>query len=179
MTETGERNAGAATERTRGEGGAGMKRRGSVTDSCARALIWGSARPSSMATPLPATPSWQDDSGAQRQRRLWIYLLVVGVAAAGGVVLLGISLFPTVFGLPHYGPGVPLGGGFLGLLLLLWAVMFGLRIALRMSLRSGTRGAGRRDPALFIARRRYARGEITREQYEQIVRDLGRPPGGP
>lgn len=31
------------------------------------------------------------------------------------------------------------------------------------------------DPALAIARDRYARGEITREQFDQISRDLGRP----
>ena len=31
------------------------------------------------------------------------------------------------------------------------------------------------DPALTVARERYARGEITREQYGQIVQDLFRP----
>ena len=29
------------------------------------------------------------------------------------------------------------------------------------------------DSALEIARRRYARGEITREEFEQVRRDLG------
>ena len=40
----------------------------------------------------------------------------------------------------------------------------------------GPRGRGF-DPAIMEARRRYARGEITREQFEQIVTDLRRPPG--
>jgi uncharacterized membrane protein len=33
-----------------------------------------------------------------------------------------------------------------------------------------------RDPALDAARERYARGELTREQYEEIVRTLGYEP---
>jgi uncharacterized membrane protein len=31
----------------------------------------------------------------------------------------------------------------------------------------------------MIARMRYARGEITKEQYDQIMKDLGRRPGAP
>ena len=37
----------------------------------------------------------------------------------------------------------------------------------------------RDESALGIARRRYAAGEITREQYEQIARDLAGPHGNP
>jgi uncharacterized membrane protein len=33
-----------------------------------------------------------------------------------------------------------------------------------------------RDPAIEIARERFARGEITQEQYEQTLRNLGRVP---
>jgi putative membrane protein len=35
------------------------------------------------------------------------------------------------------------------------------------------------DPAAAIARERYARGEITREQYDQMMRDLEQHPGPP
>lgn len=34
------------------------------------------------------------------------------------------------------------------------------------------------DPAVAVARERLARGEITKDQYEQLLRDLGAPPGG-
>jgi uncharacterized membrane protein len=71
-------------------------------------------------------------------------------------------------------------GGFLFLFLLLWIVFFAVRVA-------WWTGAGRRrryggggwqgpDPAIMIARRRYARGEISREQYDRIVADLARRP---
>lgn len=36
-------------------------------------------------------------------------------------------------------------------------------------------GAWGRDPSVELARQRYARGEITRDQYNEIVRDLGYP----
>jgi uncharacterized membrane protein len=41
---------------------------------------------------------------------------------------------------------------------------------------------GLEDPAVIAARERYARGEITREEYDEILTDLarrGRGPGGP
>jgi len=38
---------------------------------------------------------------------------------------------------------------------------------------SGSGGNGSKQTPLDIARERYARGEITREQFEQIKKDLG------
>lgn len=38
--------------------------------------------------------------------------------------------------------------------------------------RSGSSGSGRETSALDIARNRYARGEISKEEYEQLKRDL-------
>lgn len=40
-------------------------------------------------------------------------------------------------------------------------------------------GQTRDETPLDIARRRYAAGEISREQFEQIRRDLGAPHGNP
>jgi putative membrane protein len=51
----------------------------------------------------------------------------------------------------------------------LWVAMIWL-IARLMGPRD--EGRGREDSAIEIARRRYARGEITREEFEQIRRDL-------
>jgi putative membrane protein len=47
----------------------------------------------------------------------------------------------------------------------------------------GGRGYYRRryyydDPALQVLRERYARGEITKEQFDQMMRDLQQPPPG-
>jgi putative membrane protein len=39
--------------------------------------------------------------------------------------------------------------------------------------RPGDQGISRDESAIEIARRRYARGEISREEFEQIRRDLG------
>lgn len=98
---------------------------------------------------------------------------------AFGVVLLLVSAYPSAFGL-HYSSAFPFGGGILGVLLLLWGTMLLLRVAFWAGRRRYGYGgpAGRRfDPAILAARQRYARGEITREQFEQIVTDLRRPPG--
>jgi len=49
---------------------------------------------------------------------------------------------------------------------IIWLIVWGV---------SQLTGAGRRneDTPLEIARRRYARGEITREQFDQLRQDLG------
>ena len=94
-----------------------------------------------------------------------------------GAVLLLVSFDPAAFGL-HYRSFFPFGGGFVGVVLVLWGGLVLLRVAMWSSRRRyGGPGARRFDPAIFAARQRYARGEITREQFEQIVRDLRQPPG--
>ena len=100
---------------------------------------------------------------------------------AGGAIFLALSYDPQAFGLSYHSV-FPFGGGFLGLFLIFWGMLFLVRIAFWAS-RGGRYGGGpgggarRFDPAILEARRRYARGEITREQFEQIVADLRRPPG--
>lgn len=60
-------------------------------------------------------------------------------------------------------------------MILFWAVIIGLVVwgVTRLVHREvhGTGAAPRRDP-LDIARERYARGEITKEEFERIKRDL-------
>jgi putative membrane protein len=73
---------------------------------------------------------------------------------------------------------VDFGGGlFFGLfslLLLLIVISFVLRLVFRPWRRGwyGRGRYGRYDPAMQQLRERYARGEITKEQFEQMARDL-------
>jgi len=76
----------------------------------------------------------------------------------------------------HWGDGygwMGAGWGFMGLFWLL--IVFGI-IALLVWLGSGKRsGGGQEEPpdsALDILRERYARGEIDREEFERMRRDL-------
>jgi len=72
-------------------------------------------------------------------------------------------------------------GGILLVLLVVWVAFFVVRIAWWSSRSRRWQGRPLGGPyqgrAVMIARQRYARGEITREQYDQIMRDLGRGPG--
>jgi len=74
-----------------------------------------------------------------------------------------------------YHPVFGVFGGLLLVFLLLWIGFFVVRMVF-WSRAWGRRGNayGRPDPAVMMARRRYARGEITREQYDQIMTDLER-----
>ncbi len=69
------------------------------------------------------------------------------------------------------------GWGWMILMMILMIVFWGGVIALivwavtRFARRTGSTITHRTDP-LDIAKERYARGEITKEQYEQIRRDL-------
>jgi putative membrane protein len=53
--------------------------------------------------------------------------------------------------------------------LIIYLIVWGIR---RFSISRGTGGSDQRSP-LDIAKERYARGEITKEQFDQIKRDLG------
>jgi putative membrane protein len=59
------------------------------------------------------------------------------------------------------------------LMILFWAAVLGFIIWLiiRLTRREPTGTAGRKTP-LEIARERYARGEITREEFEDLKKDL-------
>jgi putative membrane protein len=112
---------------------------------------------------------------------LTVMLVLIGVA------VLVILLFPATFGYhptpTGYGPFGLLGGFFL-IFIFLMIILAVVRIALWSSRARGYGyrqgyGGGRRYGAVAIARQRYARGEITREQFDQIMQDLQRRPGYP
>ena len=67
----------------------------------------------------------------------------------------------------HMGNGMGWGGGLYMLIIFVLVVVGGIMVA-RWSLRSG----GGEDSPLEILKRRYARGELTREQFESIKKDL-------
>jgi len=130
----------------------------------------------------PPTGPYGGYPRARRSGRRWAFLAIGLAIVALGAVFLLISLYPRAFGLSS--PfGFPYGGGFLGIFLLLWGTLLLVRIAFWTSRRGWAGGGGpggrRFDPAILEARRRYARGEITQEQFYQLVADLRRPPQGP
>jgi putative membrane protein len=106
------------------------------------------------------------------------------------ILVVALLLFSGTIG---FGPGsrpyVGYWGGFFLLIVLLWVSFFLIRMAFwssrsyRRQQYRQQRGPGMgRDPAIMAARQRYARGEISREQFDQIMTDLerrGRGPGGP
>lgn len=114
--------------------------------------------------------------------------LIAGVVV---IALLVVGFFST--GMMGYGRGGPYGGwmgpGMMGgfgfgwgiLMLLFWVLIIGgvVLLAARLLERNpSTMGPGNQDRnssgdrALDILRERYARGEITKEQYDQMRRDL-------
>ncbi len=112
------------------------------------------------------------------------------IALVAVLVLVVVLLFSFLGGgMMGYGWGGPYGGwmgpGMMGglglgwgiLMLLFWALVIGGVVLLVVRLTgSGPAttpgGSGAHDRALDILRERYARGEITKEQFDQMRRDL-------
>ena len=158
-------------------------------------------RPSASGRDEPSdTPSWAGvlavrvysggnlAAPSRRGRPTWWWVVLgVGLALLAVLVALLVLVYTGAFGLGPSGPRPLWGywGGFFLIFLLVWVSFFVLRIALWTGRRRGYYGGAAnlpRDRAVMIARRRYARGEITREQFDQIMTDLqrqGRGPGGP
>jgi putative membrane protein len=113
-------------------------------------------------------------------RTLVVALGVILAVALGLSALTGGMVGPAV---PGQGPaGMMSGGGWVwglgmglgGLVMLtFWAALI---VGIVLLVRSTGAGAGPvpRDTPLDTLRRRYAAGEITREQYEQMRKDLER-----
>ena len=115
-------------------------------------------------------------------------LIVMGVLVGIGVLVVGgILLSRTGWGMFGYGPGMMdgrffgyrfgLGGVFWVILqVFFWAAIIGLGIWLISRLASGGRSylppGAPHESALDILKKRYARGEITKEQFDEMRRNL-------
>lgn len=126
-----------------------------------------------------------------RSRIHWFPIIIGVVFVIAATVILLILLYPATFGISV--PASPyrfgLFGGVFFFFFILIVLFFIVRVAFWSTRASRYRqrynnsnyppgGYGMNRPAA-VARMRYARGEITKEQYDQIMRDLGRPPGSP
>jgi len=117
-------------------------------------------------------------------RVIWI---VIAVLIGLGLFAGGYLLSRNAWGLFGYGPGM-MGGnfdfgmmhnfGFGGLFMIIfWMVIIGLGVWLISSLvsRTSSQPPSNLPPtesALDILKKRYARGEITKEQFDEMRRDL-------
>jgi putative membrane protein len=115
-------------------------------------------------------------------RTLWI---VIAVLVGLGLLAGGFLLSRSGWGMFGYGPGM-MGGnfgfgmmtGFGGVfMILLWIVIIGLGVWLISSLvsRTNSQPSANLPPAesaLDILKKRYARGEITKEQFDEMRHDL-------
>ena len=115
-------------------------------------------------------------------RLIWI---VIAVAIGLGLLAGGFWFSRTGWGMFGYGPGM-MGGdfgfgmmnGFGGIFMILfWIVIIALGVWLISSFvsRSNSQTSSGQPPAesaLDILKKRYARGEITKEQFEDMRRDL-------
>ncbi len=130
--------------------------------------------------PGPYAPYGGPYPPRRRGRIWWIPLILLGVLTAFVVGLFAL----VVTGVLGHG----LGGadryylgplGLFGLFFLLLVAFFLVRVTWWMTRWGahphGPMGGG--GGARRVARMRYARGEITREEFQQIMRDLGERPG--
>ena len=105
----------------------------------------------------------------------------------GGVILAIVLIVPTIIGAvtgwQGYGYGGMMGpgmmGGFgMGWMSIFWIVVLGLIIWAVVAAARGTGWSGnsdsgnRSESALGILKRRYARGEINKEEFEERKKDL-------
>ena len=116
-------------------------------------------------------------------RPRWPLFILIALVALMAIVVIVVVLAVTgAFGNPVNHPLFGFWGGLLLVFLVLWVGFFAVRMVFwsrAMRYRGGVAGYARPDPAVMVARRRYARGEISREQYDQILNDLQRRPRSP
>jgi putative membrane protein len=93
------------------------------------------------------------------------------------IVVLALFALPLLWGGMMMGAGIggALGAGpwFGGLGMIFWIlILVGLGLLVAWAVRQPSRPEGQNVQPLDILRSRYARGELTREQYEQMRHDL-------
>ncbi len=110
-----------------------------------------------------------------------VLLVVLALLLLGSIGMMGLGGWGMMGGYGMMGPGMMGGWGRLGVLLtlLFWLLVIGGGIWLIVTLtRRGsaitTLGpGGTAQTPLDILKMRYARGEINKEQFEEMKRDLG------
>lgn len=102
--------------------------------------------------------------------------LIIGGTILGIIIILLLA-FGAIWGWPHggwgmMGPGMMAGYGWMWLIPVFWIVLLGLIIwaivaAVRSSHESKGSDSSKTDSALELLKKRYARGEISKEEYEE------------
>ncbi len=123
-----------------------------------------------------------------RRRFPWLPVIIGVVLIAVALIILLALAYPALFGVSPSPYRFGLFGGLFFFFFVLIIIFFIVRVAF-WSTRASRYGRGyyRQYPPggygpnrpAMVARMRYARGEITREQYDQIMQDLSRRPGAP
>ena len=107
-------------------------------------------------------------------RSLFFKLVVLIAVALGFSMLMGRVMWPGDMGpgtMPHgWGRGLGMGIGGLAMLAFWGALAIGVMLLARSL--GGGKASFRRSSPLDILKRRYAQGEITRDQYDQMRKDL-------
>jgi uncharacterized membrane protein len=116
----------------------------------------------------------------------WVRLgfLVVFAVLVAAALYYRFTVAPTMNGIPHFGWWFRFGGFwiFIGVFLffgLARRAFWGPRLWGGERHGYGSGWYGRADEAFRIVRERYARGEITKDQYDAMMRDLSQPPQSP
>jgi len=107
--------------------------------------------------------------------------LIIGGTILGVIIIL-LLVFGAISGWPYGGwgmmrPWMMAGYGWMWLIPVFWIVLVGLIIwAIVASVRSSHESKGsdssKTDSALEMLKKRYARGEISKEEYEEKKKDL-------
>ena len=99
-----------------------------------------------------------------------IFVLVIGalLVSLGVIAVLGIFFGAAILPFHYF-----FFGQLLGIFFVLLILFFGLRLLLwPFMFRARGRAWRNYDPAMVTIRQRYARGEISKEQFEQMSHDL-------
>lgn len=103
---------------------------------------------------------------------LAVMLVLTVMTSCETPVMDGNNMYPG----GHMGFGYGYGGWFMSIVWIVFIVMLGFLLFQMMRGQGGTPGAPSGGPAespLDILKRRYANGEITREQFDSMKRDIG------
>ncbi len=109
------------------------------------------------------------------QGRTVVLVVAIVVLALIALPLLwgGMMMGPGMFGPGMMGGAYGAGPWFGGLGMFFWiSILVGLGLLVAWAVRQPSRPEERNVQPLDILRSRYARGELTREQYEQMRHDL-------